>query len=201
MANKIFGVGLPKTGTSTLGRCFEILGYKKAPYNLQLINQIARGNYSDLKAEIDQYDCFEDWPWPVIYKYLLEQYPQAKFVLTLRANERVWLNSLQKHTSRNTRKNSEYLRQQFFGSPNPWDDEEVYLNFYRNHIVEVTELFKDKPDQLLIVNWEDEDGWQELCDFLGLEIPEIDFPHMNQAKSTSSVVRLGRLIRNKIKRA
>jgi hypothetical protein len=201
MTPKIFGIGLPKTGTSTLGRCFEILGYSKAPYNLTLINQVAQGNYSGLEKEIAQYQSFEDWPWPVVYPYLLEHYPEAKFILTLRADERVWLKSLQKHTSRNAQKNSEYLRQTFFGSPNPWDDEETYLKFYRQHIMQCTELFKDKPQQLLLLNWEDGDNWPELCDFLQVPIPNQDLPHVNPGKSTSTMVKMSRLIRNKIKGA
>jgi hypothetical protein len=43
---KIFGIGWAKTGTTTLGRCFEILGYNHQRQNLSLVSQIMRGDFS-----------------------------------------------------------------------------------------------------------------------------------------------------------
>ncbi len=185
MTGKIFGIGLPKTGTSSLGRCFEILGLSKAPYNLELINNVAGGERQGLDEMVAKYDSFEDWPWPVLYQELDQAYPEARFILTLREDEHVWLRSLQKHTARNTQANSKWLREKFFGHQDPWQGGDHYKAFYRKHEEEVKCYFSGRPEKLLIVNWESGDGWAELCAFLGYPVPDIDFPHINPAEGNS----------------
>jgi hypothetical protein len=184
---KIFGIGLPKTGTSTLGACFEYLGYKKAPYDLSLINAIAKQDFTHVAQSAERFNAFEDWPWPLVYKQVAEAYPDAKFILTERTDAAIWLQSLQRHTFRNTDKNSEYLREQFYGSTNPWQDEEKYRSFYTKHNAQVREYFKNKPHRLLVVNWEEGDGWVEVCGFLKKKVPQMNFPHLNKSKSSAFI--------------
>jgi hypothetical protein len=47
---KVFGIDWAKTGTTTLGRCFEILGYNHQGQNLSLVPQIMRGDFSKPSA-------------------------------------------------------------------------------------------------------------------------------------------------------
>ena len=45
--------------------------------------------------------------------------------------------------------------------------------------MEVREYFRNRPDDLLEVCWENNDGWDKLCTFLEVDKPTIAFPHAN----------------------
>lgn len=66
----------------------------------------------------------------------------------------------------------------------PVGNEYHLLGTYLLHNKEVRDYFKDRPDDFLEVNWENGDGWELLCDFLGKEIPDRPFPHANKGKYT-----------------
>ena len=59
MTAKIFGIGLNKTGTTTLSTCGQILGLNCAPYDERVIADAARHDWDRLEPVIDQYDLFE----------------------------------------------------------------------------------------------------------------------------------------------
>ena len=43
----------------------------------------------------------------------------------------------------------------------------------------IKEYFVDRPDDLLVIQICDGEGWQKLCPFLGEKIPEESFPARN----------------------
>jgi hypothetical protein len=55
---------------------------------------------------------------------------------------------------------------------------------YNEHNNAVKEYFVGRPDDLLVVCWEEGHGWSEICGFLGLPVPELPFPHKNAAGSS-----------------
>lgn len=61
----------------------------------------------------------------------------------------------------------------------PKDDKENTISVYSNHNKEVIEYFKDRPKYLLVLDFTKGDKWDELCAFLGEDIPTTDFPHAN----------------------
>ena len=91
---KIFGIGLSKTGTTSLARALEILGYKTRDY-IGVTKYIAGDLSSVDLQEIDANDAFTDTPIPSFYKQLDEKYPNSKFILTTR-NMDDWLRSCKK---------------------------------------------------------------------------------------------------------
>jgi hypothetical protein len=42
------------------------------------------------------------------------------------------------------------------------------------------EYFRDRPDDLLVMDVEKGDNWKELCGFLGIDIPDAPFPWKNR---------------------
>ena len=95
---KIFGIGLNKTGTTTLGQAGRMLGLSCTSCSPSLLRQIVKDrDMSSVAEAVGAYDLFEDWPWPLIYKQLDEMFPGSKFILTTRKSEEAWLNSLKKH--------------------------------------------------------------------------------------------------------
>lgn len=175
---KVFGIGLNKTGTTTLGRCFVKLGYNHCSFHGPLMIQYGSGN---LQAAMDfaaKFNSFEDWPWPLLYRRLSERYPTAKFILTIRMTPAIWLRSITSHSKRV--RESEF-RTIAYGKPNPEENEEEYLATYLAHNREVMEYFAKTPDRLISLCWEKGDDWIKLCDFLGKPVPKDRFPHLNKS--------------------
>ena len=84
MTAKVFGIGFHKTGTTSLALALRQLGYSVTGpngVNDPNISQNARALVRDL---VDQFDAFQDNPWPILFRELDEWYPNSKFVLTLR---------------------------------------------------------------------------------------------------------------------
>ena len=53
----------------------------------------------------------------------------------------------------------------------------------------VREFFEDKPNNFLEVCWEHGHGWNELCEFLNLNVPKyVDFPHSNSIGELRSLI-------------
>ncbi|WP_372885154.1 sulfotransferase family protein, partial [Shimia sp.] len=169
---KVFGIGFQKTGTTTLLAVFRALGYHCKDYGKELIPSLARGDLQPAFEIADQYDAFEDNPWPLIYRELDQRYPGSKFILTIR-DEESWIKSVVNHLG--------YLPDPMqtlvYGVGFPAGYEDVFLARYRRHNEEVQAHFADRPEDLLVVDFAAGQGWPEICAFLGREVPDLDFPH------------------------
>jgi hypothetical protein len=176
---KIFGVGLNKTGTSTLGYCGKILGYRCTSCNRKLLEDVVlRNDLTHLKKVADQYDFFEDWPWPLVYKELDNMFPGSRFILTTRSHERKWLDSLKEHSMRTHP--TKHCRKLVYGYNFPHKNEREHIEFYKRHIEGVRTYFHGREKDLLEVCWENGDGWAKLCAFLRRDVPDVPFPHINK---------------------
>ena len=84
---KVFGLGLIKTGTTTLGVCLRHLGYNHQSNRRDLLIDVRHGEFGQLFEVCDQFDSFEDWPYPLIFRELYERYGDgARYILTVRAS-------------------------------------------------------------------------------------------------------------------
>jgi len=185
---KVFGIGFHKTGTTTLGKCFEILGYNYMGCRRDLLEDlISRNDYNKVFDVVKKYDAFEDWPWPLIYKELDREFPGSKFILTIRKDEETWLNSIKKHSLKRLPIFRINGRKLIYGHTFPHRHEKVYLDYYNRHNRGVSEYFKDRPDDLLVVCWESGAGWEALCSFLNKEIPKVNIPHANKSRRAKSI--------------
>lgn len=175
---KVFGIGLNKTGTTTLAVCLQHFGFRHATSNLELTECVARGDLKPVFAYADRHDSFEDWPWPLIYRDLDARYPGSKFVLTTRRDPDTWLRSLKNHAvlTGPTR-----FREIAYGFAMPDGYEAEHLARYEQHNQAVRDYFRDRSGDLLEVCWETGDGWKELCSFLSLEAPDLPLPHTNRS--------------------
>jgi hypothetical protein len=129
-------------------------------------------------AMVDQFDAFEDNPWPVLYQELDQRYPGSKFILTRRPAE-AWIQSqLRDFASTETP-----MRRWIYGEDAgcPAGNEDTYIARYERHNHEVLGYFGDRMEDLLIFDLPKGDGWNKLCPFLGCEIPDEPFPHANKA--------------------
>jgi hypothetical protein len=175
--SKLFGIGLPKTGTTSLCQALTILGYKTLHNPIPFRLRYYEGMYTYNKVEWDAIvNCGEH-----IYPQLDEVYPNSKFILTVRDSES-WHKSvstklLTKATGKST---ARLTRIHLFGSNNYHRGRFEYV--YNKHIKDVQEYFEG-TDRLLVLNiCEGSDPWSDLCDFLGKPHPEEYFPYKNKTK-------------------
>ena len=188
MESKIFGIGWAKTGTTTLRRCFEVLGYEHQSQRLDLVHDIEEGDLSRIRGVAEKNESFEDWPWIILFRELDAMFPESKFILTTRSQER-WVRSYTNMLSTQGEASDELneIRRILYGLPFPNVTEEQLLQRYRRHNHKVKEYFSNRPDDLLVVNWEEGDRWEKLCRFLEVGIPDEPFPHANRGRYTNKV--------------
>lgn len=184
MEEKVFGIGMFRTGTSTLGRALDILGYKTLHGPWWDSSRILIDNWYEYPEEWSQYkdefikeaqkwDAFEDYPWMFNYKMMDEAFTNAKFILTTRNPEEVAQSDL------NAWKKEWQKQLLNGGEPVVIPPKQKFVDRYVKHRDVVRTYFKNK-DNFLEVCWMEGDGWEKLCDFLNKEIPNISFPHKNK---------------------
>ena len=174
--HKIIGVGFQKTGTSSLRDALKILGYTVGDNNHQMLGPFLRGNMSRVIRTLNRFDAVEDNPWPLMYKELDAQLPGSKFILTIREPES-WFRSVERHIGDLRDPMHEWIYG--LGKGLPKDDKENTLAVYNGHNQGVLNHFADRPDDLLVLDFTQGAGWEELCAFLGEDIPSLPFPHAN----------------------
>jgi hypothetical protein len=178
---KVFGIGWAKTGTTTLGQCFRLLGFDHQGQRLDLVKHLGEKNPAPIMDIVRHKESFEDWPWLLLYRELDEHFPASKFVLTVRDEEK-WLLSYRNMLDRQKEATPEMnsIRRILYGLPFPDITSEQLIDRYRQHNRDVRDYFSQRPNDLLVVNWEEGDGWKELCGFLKQNIPHTLLPHANR---------------------
>lgn len=200
---KVLYVGHGKTGTSSFGSACETLGYRLFENDLDLMKAWNNGEYHKLWEVADNYDVFEDYPWPYTYKEFDKQYPGTKFILGIRPDEDSWVKSIIYQTLRGSQKvrqrtaDTHYYEYGFGKYPVLY--EEKYKEAYRQHNKEVREYFNGRDDFIEFSRWKG-DGWKALCDFLDCEEPAIPFPFRKNAWPYPNYDRLRRMAFNKPER-
>lgn len=173
--NKVFCIGYQKTATSSLHFALKEIGYNVCGTRSDLLEVLKNKRWEQIWSEVDKYDAFEDHPWPNIYKELDQKYPNSKFILTLRDEEK-WINSCVKFFGEKPHPLNDWM----YGVSFPKGNEDIYLKIFQRHNREVVEYFKDRPEDLLVMDITKGDGWEKLCPFLGVEGREGSFYHVNK---------------------
>ena len=200
MSIKILGAGFGRTGTNSLKVALEILGLGpcyhmfetgKNPVHIHIWNKAICGEAVDWNKLYSGYQSAVDWPTISFIPQLLEAFPRAKVILTRRDSEE-WYES-----ARNT-----IFEAMLSGDKNPdlegrartkmsrkliientfsgrYDDKKHCIEVYDRHIQNIRELVN--PNDLLEYNIND--GWEVLCDFLNVPVPINSFPSTNDRKS------------------
>ena len=100
--NKVFGIGISKTGTTTLAECFEILGltpHKSIDRRLKRLYRKGKG-LEPLLRTAERYLTFENTPWYLAYRELDRAFPGSLFILTVRKDSLTYARSAWAHTVR-----------------------------------------------------------------------------------------------------
>ena len=174
--NKIFGVGANRTGTTSLTKALKILGFESShwDHHNDIAKEIIKNSFKF--QFLKTYDAVTDLPIPSLFDQLDNAYPSSKFILTVRDVEN-WIRSEEKHH----RNLPDPIFEVFlmYGS---WTfNKELFTKRYIEHNDRVLEYFKNRPNDLLVMNLEEGDGWVKLCAFLGKDVPNAPFPFLNKS--------------------
>jgi len=204
--DRVFCLGLNKTGTTSWTQAMESLGYVVAS-ETKATRYFDDWATDDFHRIIDfcrrEGQAFQDIPFslPGTYRHLDRAFPGSKFVLTVRDSADQWYQSLIRFHSKlysasgsvpptaEDLAQAVYYRQGFIkdycsrvlGTPeNDPYNREMVMAFYRRYQEEIVDYFKSRPDDLLILNVADPEAYPRLCIFLGLPVREGRFPWKNR---------------------
>ena len=211
----MIGAGFGRTGTTSLEAALEQLGFGpsysmedslQSPEQVEAWHSAARGEPVEWRTLLKGYRSALDWPAASFYEELMEAYPEAKVVLTVRDPES-WYESTMNtiygvprtvyaspvlslmrlfatRTSRATQMTEGVIWQGTFSGR--FEDREHAIGVFERHIEEVKE--RVPPEKLLVYSVKQ--GWEPLCEFLGVEEPaDKPFPHLNDTKSFLGEIR------------
>ncbi|RJP35877.1 MAG: sulfotransferase family protein [Desulfobacteraceae bacterium] len=190
--NKIFCIGLNKTGTTSLHYALLLLGFKSLhhapnrdapmPEHIDQAKKIVASiNDAKIKNEpllkgYEEFDAFIDiGPVAKNFEILDDQYPNSKFIYTWR-DMGSWIDSRIRHVERNRQNQDKGL---YNGNFLDIDVEKWKWGrmLFEKH---VRRYFKDRPDDLLEFNIISGEGWEKLCPFLGFPVKDEPFPWENK---------------------
>jgi len=190
LPTRVFGVGMHKTGTTSLHHAFQALGLDSWHWNT---NRQAWRLWSEVNAFgrsslLEQFYALCDNPIPMLYKKLDAAYPGSKFILTMLSDEN-WLNAIECLYDPKRNPYWDWDRQPFsnrihcalYGRSD--FDRGTMLARYHRHNREVVDYFRDRPNDLLVMKMNELDSqqsWARLCGFLGKPIPNIPYPHSHK---------------------
>lgn len=170
---KVFGLGLSKTGTSSLNDALTLLGLRAVHYP------------HDLALAHDA-DALTDIPVAPYYAELDRAFPGSRFILTVREKSS-WLRSIEMHwrlmlqwwedAAPDLRRYHERVALAAYGTLA--FDPEHFSRAYDAHERNVRGYFRGRDD-LLVIDICGGEGWPRLCPFLGLPEPPAPFPHANE---------------------
>lgn len=208
MPLKIIGTGVGRTGTHSLKLALEQLGFGKCyhmaelfehPERLACFQKAEKGEEADWDRLFEGYQSAVDYPVARYYKQLMKKYPEAKMIHTVRDAES-WYQSASKTIIWASKPSfgrilklllklpfSPVLRKQMpvlkfngklieleFGKD--YKNKDEVIRHFNEHNEEV--LRTVPKEKLLIFN--PSEGWEPLCNFLGVPVPNVPFPTSNK---------------------
>jgi hypothetical protein len=198
---EVIGAGLGRTGTASLKRALELLGYGPCHHMSEVLKRpetaarwatALNGDADVLPALLAEYRATLDLPSCLLWRELLERHPRAKVVLTVREPAE-WYRSARATILKQDREDSagrlataggaglvEALAELSTamatrGFRRDLDEIETVAMFSRHN----ESVRAGVPPERLLV-YEVRQGWTPLCEFLGTEVPDVPFPRGNE---------------------
>jgi len=214
---KVIGAGFGRTGTMSLKAALETLGFDPCYHMTEVFahpehtgsGSAWRREPADWDGVLGGYEAAVDWPACTFYEELMERHPDAKVILSLRDPER-WYQSVRntiyelsvvipRHPiyrigyglvsifvfrgSGNVDLVGEIIWQGTFDGR--FEDKHHAIEVFERHSAEVQ---RRVPENRLLV-YDVKAGWEPLCEFLGVEVPDEPFPRTNDTAEMRRRVR------------
>ncbi len=200
---RIIGAGFGRTATYSLKLALEQLGFGPCDHMFEIAERperiyrwldVVEGRSKDWDSLFEGYAAGVDWPTAAYWRELADHFPEAKVILTVRDPEQ-WFESTQKTVFKRdpltrpltwlAERRSPDLRAflkvdrlsvvdgVFGGSVH---DREHMISVFNEHIARVQAEIA--PERLL--TYEVAQGWEPLCEFLDVPVPDTPFPRKNR---------------------
>jgi hypothetical protein len=203
MGVDVIGAGFGRTGTLSLKVALELLGFGPCMHMVPLLDDAERstlfrraadGDPESLVKALEGHRSTVDWPGTYLWRELVERYPAAKVVLTVRDPAR-WYDSAYRtiyQAAMNAPGDGEQVPEATVAAKAMlrrvvWEGTFGGRFADRDHAIRVFEehnaaVRREVPAGRLL-EYEVSQGWQPLCAFLGVPAPEVPFPRLNDAAS------------------
>ena len=210
MTLKVIGAGPGRTGTMSLKHALEHLGYGPCHHmgacfgsrqQTEWFLEAAEGKAVDWNSVFEDYQAAVDWPAAAYYSELLKTFPDARVVFGYRQPEEwyrsvsetifnvassipPWVRFLFPHAERLALMIEKTVWQNELGGK--FQDREYALNFFEQRLKQVKAAV---PQEKLLVHAA-ADGWEPLCAFLEVGVPNIPYPRLNESAKIKRFIRV-----------
>lgn len=192
MPLKLIGAAFPRTGTMSLKKALEDIGFGKCyhmhelflnPDHIPIWQTAGSGETPDWSKIFKNYSAALDTPACLYWHELHLAFPEAKIIL-LKRDPMEWYESLYETAYQvitgpggDNDPALKLVRRDFFDvfMQGKFSDQAFAISIYQQYCENVINKFS--KDQLLIYHISD--GWLPLCKFIGYKIPDFDFPFKN----------------------
>ena len=202
MTVKVIGAGFGRTGTLSLKFALEMLGFDKCYHMMEVgmnpghVDQwieIGRGHMPDWQSLFAGYQATVEWPSCNYWQEQMAAFPEARVILTRRDPEKWYasvMNTIWKVSSGNRNraatgdpvaaKSSEMAFTVVWDGvfDGRMDDKDHVIACYEAHNQKVIDTVPE--DRLLV--YQPGEGWEPLCSFLQVDIPDADYPRVNSTE-------------------
>ncbi|MEZ5167460.1 MAG: sulfotransferase [Acidimicrobiales bacterium] len=176
---RIFGIGLNKTGTTSLHEVLTILGFESLHWGgPEAHDRVVRAVEEEvpLLTYLDpRYDAFSDIG-VLSRRFSLcdRQYPGSRYILTVRPVEE-WLDSRRRHVERNR----ELAREGRYSGSFLEVDMDKWRKEWDTHMERAHRYFAGRDD-MIEIDVTAGPGWEPFCELLGVPVPAVPFPWKNK---------------------
>ncbi|GAA5059792.1 hypothetical protein GCM10023208_27480 [Erythrobacter westpacificensis] len=191
MALEVIAAGLGRNATFSMKFALERLGFGPCHHMSEVFAdgrrqvppwiEASRGN-PDWDAIFANFRSSSDYPSASYWRELAEYYPDAKVVLTTRDPDS-WFDSVNETIF------SPRMMDSLKGSPVEAMMNGVIFDHFDGDITDrafMTDWYVKRNRQVVdtlpperLLQFHPKMGWQPLCDFLGVEVPDVPFPRVN----------------------
>ncbi len=198
MPLKIVGAGFGRTSTLSLKFALEKLGFDPCYHMMEISKNrefvkfwaaAAQGNLPNWDEVFDGYQATVDWPSTSYWKEISDYYPESKVILSVREPEGWYKSVMNTIYGPDNRKTFESLPADH---PRRLMVDRIFQTTFdgklldKDHAISVfnqhTETVKATvPAERLLV-YEVGSGWEPICSFLDLPVPEEDYPKSNSTE-------------------
>jgi hypothetical protein len=202
---KVIGAGIARTGTTStkgaleelgFGPCYTFFTIFSRPDDVGRWLDAYAGKLIDWARFLEGFESTVDWPACDFYEELMALWPDAPVVLTVREPEgwyrsvtnTIWaLDQAKIATGQEdgiSRLIDVMMWKRAFGGK--FQDKQHAIDFFHRHNEQVKA--RVPKDKLLV--FDVKDGWEPLCRFLQVPVPDLPFPRLNDTEAFNERVRL-----------
>ena len=190
---RIVGAGLGRTGTASLkealeqllgGPCYHMFEVRERPEDPDVWGDAYEGRLPEWTSFFADYQAVVDWPAAPFWREIGDAFPDAIILLSVRDADAWWKSA----------SDTIFTAVETYFAPDAPDDGwtrmgrgmmEAFTPSWREEAA-AKAAFLAHNDQVRatapadrLLEWQPGDGWEPICNALGVAVPDQPFPHTN----------------------